>query len=172
MYVALPRAVRCALPHSHAHTALSPPSSEHDSCLVQQHTAHSPAATILSHHHRPPTRTRTPAAATTSASCQCSDQPPTVAGAQDGFTPLHYAAIYNQPAMVERLLEKGADIRAKDMVSHTASLRLRGSSHLLPANCACTSNVPPFTERYQGPALTTDSVPCPILIPVAHRTFS
>lgn len=52
-----------------------------------------------------------------------------------GFTPLHVAVQNNHPAVVERLLQKGADIEAK-RVRCQRPLRLLVTSHL--ASCAST----------------------------------
>ena len=41
---------------------------------------------------------------------------------QNGYTPLLLAAWYGHLAMVEYLLERGADIEAKDKVSDVISL--------------------------------------------------
>jgi ankyrin repeat protein len=53
--------------------------------------------------------------------------PPTASGAQS-VTPLLVAIWNKQPAAAKRLLEKGADIEAKDRVREHP-LRPRGSSH-------------------------------------------
>ena len=54
-------------------------------------------------------------------------------------TPLHFAAGYNRVAVVEYLLEHGADVHAKDKgyvsLSFSLSLPLSFSSH--PNSCLC-----------------------------------
>jgi ankyrin repeat protein len=64
----------------------------------------------------------------------------TAAGAQ-GKTPLHEATCSDHTAVVERLVEKKADIEAKDKVRAQQTL-CRSSPHPLPVHCACTLNAP------------------------------
>ncbi|MFN0122032.1 MAG: ankyrin repeat domain-containing protein [Blastocatellia bacterium] len=49
------------------------------------------------------------------------------AAGSEGRTPLMYAVLYNQPAAVRLLLERGADARAKDKQGLTAPEMARRS---------------------------------------------